>query len=262
MDSLRDKTAIVTGASSGIGRATALALARAGAHVALTARRQAELEVVAAEVQALGGRSLVLPADIGCQDQAAEVVRRVVQAWGRVDILVTCAGIYVRGPIETLTAADFERCMAVNFFGTVYPVLAALPHMRAQRGGHIVLLSSVDGKKAIRTDAPYAATKFAVAGFGEALRQDLYGTGVDVSIIFPGRVATPLIAGMRIPWISRPIPAEKVARAIIAAIRHRRAETILPAAAWALLFADWLSPRLGDWVVRTFHLEGLEEKER
>lgn len=262
MDSLRDKIAIVTGASSGIGRATALALARAGAHVALTARRQAELEAVAAAVQALGGRSLVLPADIGRQDQAAEVVRRVVQAWGRVDILVTCAGIYVRGPIETLTAADFERCMAVNFFGTVYPVLAALPHMRAQRGGHIVLLSSVDGKKAIRTDAPYAATKFAVAGFGEALRQDLHGTGVDVSIIFPGRVATPLIAGMHIPWISRPIPAEKVARAIIAAIRHRRAETILPATAWALLLADWLSPRLGDWAVRTFHLEGLEEKER
>ncbi len=262
MDSLRDRIAIVTGASSGIGRATALALARAGAHLVLTARRQAELEAVAAEIRALAGRALVLPADISRQEQAEEVVRRTVETWGGVDVLVTCAGIYVRGPIETLTAADFERCMAVNFFGTVYPVLAALPYMRAQRRGHIVLLSSVDGKKAIRTDAPYAATKFAVAGFGEALRQDLYGTGVDVSIIFPGRVATPLIAGMNIPWISRPIPAENVAHAIVAAIRHRRAETILPATAWALLLADWLSPRLGDWAVRIFHLEGLEEKER
>ncbi|MGC8780419.1 MAG: SDR family NAD(P)-dependent oxidoreductase, partial [Anaerolineae bacterium] len=154
------------------------------------------------------------------------------------------------------------RCIAVNFFGTVYPVLAALPYLAGRRSGHIVLLSSVDGKKAIRTDAPYAATKFAVAGFGEALRQDLYGTGVEVSIIFPGRVATPLIAGMKIPWISRPIPPEQVAHAIVRAIRQRQAEVVLPATAWALLLADWLSPRLGDWAVRTFHLEGLEEKER
>jgi short-subunit dehydrogenase len=152
--------------------------------------------------------------------------------------------------------------MAVNFLGTVYPVLAALPHLCAQRRGHIVLLSSVDGKKAIRTDAPYAASKFAVAGFGEALRQDLHGAGVDVSLIFPGRVATPLIAGMKIPWISRPIPPEAVGRAIVRAIRRRQAEVILPATAYALLVADWLSPRLGDWAVRTFHLEGLEAREQ
>ncbi|MCX7671095.1 MAG: SDR family NAD(P)-dependent oxidoreductase, partial [Anaerolineae bacterium] len=243
-------------------RATALALAAEGVHLALTARRRPELTETAAAAAACGVRTIILPADMANRAEAEGVVHAAIAQLGRLDIVVTCAGIYVRGPIATLTAADFEQCMAVNFFGTVYPVLAALPHLCHQQSGHIVLLSSVDGKKAIRTDAPYAATKFAIAGFGEALRQDLHGTGVDVSIIFPGRVATPLIAGMKIPWISRPIPPERVARAIVRAIRCRRAEVILPATAWALLLADWLSPRLGDWAVRTFHLEGLEEKER
>lgn len=262
MDSLHGRIALVTGASSGIGRATALALARAGAHLALTARGEAGLAAAAHEARSLGVRAIVLPADVAQRPQAEGIVHETVAQLGGLDILVASAGIYVRGPIETLTADDFERCMAVNFFGAVYPVLAALPHLRAQRRGHIALLSSVDGKKAIRTDAPYAATKFAVAGFGEALRQDLYGSGVDVSIIFPGRVATPLIAGMKIPWISRPIPPEAVATAIVRAIRRRQAEVILPATAYALLCADWLSPRLGDWAVRTFHLEGLEEREQ
>jgi NADP-dependent 3-hydroxy acid dehydrogenase YdfG len=259
MDSLQDKVAIVTGASSGIGRATALALARRGAYVALAARRTAELELLAQEVRGLGCRALVVPTDVTQKAQAAELVAQTVSQLGRVDILVANAGIYVRGPIETLTAADFERCMAVNFFGAVYPVLAVLPHLRGQRSGHIVLLSSMDGKKAVRTDAPYAASKFAVAGFGESLRQDLDGTGVDVSILFPGRVATPFIAGMKIPWISRPIPPQAVAAAVVQAIRRRQAEVILPATAYALLIANWLSPRLGDWAVRTFQLHGMEE---
>jgi NADP-dependent 3-hydroxy acid dehydrogenase YdfG len=259
MESLQNKVALITGASSGIGRATALALARAGAAVALAARREAELEAIAREARALGGRAIVIPTDVSQPAQAEALVRATVAELGRVDILVASAGIYRRGPIETLTPADFEQSMAVNYFGAVYPVLAALPHMRAQRSGHIVLLSSMDGKKAVRTDAPYAATKFAVAGFGEALRQDLHGSGVDVSIIFPGRVATSFIAGMKIPWVSRPISAEAVAQATIRAIRRRQAEVILPPSAYLLLFADWLSPRLGDWAVRTFHLQGLEE---
>lgn len=262
MDALRGRVALITGASSGIGRATALALARAGVRLALAARGVAGLEAVAREARALGAQAIVLPADVAQRPQAEGLVRATLAQLGGLDILVASAGVYVRGPIETLTADDFEQCMAVNFFGSVYPTLAALPHLRGQRRGHIVLLSSVDGKKAIRTDAPYAATKFAIAGFGEALRQDLHGTGVDVSLIFPGRVATPLIAGLKIPWISRPIAPEAVAAAIVRAIRRRQAEVIVPAAAYALLCADWLSPRLGDWAVRAFHLEGLEAKEQ
>lgn len=256
---MKDKVAIITGASSGIGRASALALAREGAHVVLAARRTAELELVAQEVRALGRQALVAPTDVTQEAQSVRLVAQTVAQFGRLDIVVANAGIYVRGPIETLTAADFERCMAVNYLGVVYPVLAALPYLRAQRSGHIVLISSMDGKKAVRTDAPYAASKFAVAGFGGSLRQDLHGTGVEVSILFPGRVATPLIEGIKIPRISAPISAEAVARAVVKAIRHRQAEVILPFQSYFLLLADWLSPRLGDWAVRTFRLEGLEE---
>jgi NADP-dependent 3-hydroxy acid dehydrogenase YdfG len=259
MNLLSGKVAVITGASSGIGQATALALAQAGADVALAARREAALEAVAEDVRGIGRRALVVPTDVTQQAQVEQLVSATLAHYGHLDVIVANAGIYVRGPIETLTAADFERCMAVNYFGTIYPVLAALPHLRAQKSGHIVLISSMDGKKAVRTDAPYAATKFAVAGFGDALRQDLHGTGVDVSIIFPGRVATPLIADMRIPAISAPIAAEAVGAAVVKAIRRRQAEVILPFSAHFLLFADRLSPRLGDWAVRTFRLQGLEE---
>jgi NADP-dependent 3-hydroxy acid dehydrogenase YdfG len=256
MNLLSGKVAVITGASSGIGQATALALAQAGADVALAARREAALEAVAEDVRGIGRRALVVPTDVTQQAQAEQLVSATLAHYGHLDVIVANAGIYVRGPIETLTAADFERCMAVNYFGTIYPVLAALPHLRVQKSGHI---SSMDGKKAVRTDAPYAATKFAVAGFGDALRQDLHDTGVDVSIIFPGRVATPLIADMRIPAISAPIAVEAVAAAVVKAIRRRQAEVILPFSARFLLFADRLSPRLGDWAVRTFRLQGLEE---
>jgi NADP-dependent 3-hydroxy acid dehydrogenase YdfG len=259
MNLLSGKVAVITGASSGIGQATALALAQAGADVALAARREAALEAVAEDVRGIGRRALVVPTDVTQQAQAEQLVSATLAHYGHLDVVVANAGIYVRGPIETLTAADFERCMAVNYFGAIYPVLAALPHLRAQKSGHIVLISSMDGKKAVRTDAPYAATKFAVAGFGDALRQDLHDTGVDVSIIFPGRVATPLIADMRIPAISAPIAAEAVAAAVVKAILRRQAEVILPFSARFLLLADRLSPRLGDWAVRTFRLQGLEE---
>jgi short-subunit dehydrogenase len=259
MYSLNGTVAIITGASGGIGRVTALALAQAGADVALAARREAALAAVADEVRGLGRRALIIPTDVSQQAQAEQLVRATLEHFGRLDIVVANAGIYVRGPIETLVPADFERCMAINYFGTVYPILAALPHLRARGSGHIVLISSMDGKKAVRTDAPYAATKFAVAGFGDALRQDLHATGVDVSIIFPGRVATSFIAGMKIPAISAPMPAEAVAAAVVRAIHRRQAEVILPFSAHFLLIADRLSPRLGDWAVRTFRLQGLEE---
>ena len=260
MNQLADKVAIITGASSGIGRAMALALAAAGAHVALAARREPELQAVAQEIRNLGRVALVAPTDVTDQAQVSQLVARTLATFGRVDILMPSAGIYVRGRIEKLTAADFERSMAVNFQGTVNLVLAALPHLQAQRSGHVVLFSSIDGKKGVRTDAPYAASKFALAGFGDVLRQDLHGTGVGVTILFLGRVDTPFIAGRKFHWMSAPISPESVAQATLAAIRRRQAEVILPFQAHALLLANWLSPRLGDWAVRLFRLEGLEEE--
>ena len=258
MQTLRGKVAIVTGASSGIGKATAVALARRGAQVVLAARRVAELEQVEREIRALGVETLVVPTDVSRQSEVEQLVESAVCTFGHVDIVIANAGLYIRGPIAALTAADFRRSMEVNYFGAVHLVLAALPHLLAQRSGHIVLMSSIDGKKGIRTDAPYASSKFALAGFGDVLRQDLHGTGIEVSMVFPGRVATQLIEGMKIPAISSPIPPADVAKAVMRAIDRRQAEVVIPARARALLVLSWLSPRLGDWAVRAFHLEGLE----
>ncbi len=254
MRDLTDKVALITGASSGIGRATAWALSRAGARVALVARREAALQALAAEIGPQ--RALAVPADVTDRQAVQQAVQRARSHFGRLDILIANAGVYVRCPIRDLTPEVLERSLAVNFYGSVYPVLAALPHLLAQGSGHIVLVTSMDAKKGIPPDAPYVAAKYALSGFGDVLRQELYGTGVDVTIVFPGRVDTPMIADLDVPWISAKIPPETVARAILKAIRRRRAEVIVPPQAYLLVAFQGIAPRLADWAVRFFHLEG------
>lgn len=254
----QDAVAIVTGASSGIGKATALALAREGAHIALAARREPLLRDVAGEIEALGREALPVPTDVSDRTQVDHLVQATLDRWGRVDILIANAGVYVRRPIRDLRVEDLERSMAVNFYGSVYPVLAVLPHMLERGQGHIVLVTSMDAKKGIPPDGPYVAAKFALAGLGDVLRQELHGTGVHVTIVFPGRVDTPLIENLKVPWISAKIPPEAVARAILRGIRHKRPEIIVPWQARLLWYAQVLSPRFADWAVRFFHLEGEE----
>jgi NADP-dependent 3-hydroxy acid dehydrogenase YdfG len=250
---------MVTGASSGIGRATALLLARQGARLALVARREEHLREVAREIEGMGQEALVLPADVTRQEEVERAVGETVARWGQVDILAACAGAYIRAPVLTMTVADVERSMAVNFYGVLHAVLAVLPHMVARRSGHIILVSSADGKKGIPPDGPYVAAKFAVAGLGDILRQELRPYGIAVTTVFPGRVDTPMIAHLRVPWISAKIPPEAVARAILRAIRRRTPEVIIPFQVRLFVYLSALFPSLGDWFTRQFHLEGWEE---
>ncbi len=255
---LDGKVAIVTGASGGIGAATAVALARAGADVALAARRAEALQNVATQVRDAGRRALVVPTDVTEQAQVTALVEDTLTAFGRLDVLVANAGAYIRSPIRTLTPETLARSLAVNFYGSVYLVLAGLPHLLQQGQGHIVLVTSMDGKKGLPPDAPYVAAKFALSGFGDVLRQELHGTGVAATVVFPGRVDTPMIADLRVPWISAKIPPEAVARAIVQAIRRRRSEVIVPFQARLLYWAQCVAPKLADWAVRTFGLSGEE----
>lgn len=256
--SFQHRVAIVTGASSGIGRATALLLAREGARLALVARREEPLRKVAREIEEMGKEALVLPADVTRQEEIERAVAETVARWGQVDILAACAGAYIRAPVLQMTVADVERSMAVNFYGVLYTVQAVLPHMVARRSGHIVLISSANGKKGIPPDGPYVAAKFAVAGLGDILRQELRPYGIAVTTVFPGRVDTPMIAHIRVPWISAKIPPEAVARAILRALRRRTPEVILPFQVRLFVYLSAIFPSLGDWFTRQFHLEGWE----
>lgn len=257
-DPFLDKIAIVTGASDGIGRSTALALARRGAHVVLAARRTGCLEQVAGEIRNLGREALVVTTDVTDQSQANHLVDCAVERWGRVDILVSNAGEYVRAYVDALTIQHLQRSMAVNFYGGVYAILAVLPHMQNYGGGHIVVVTSMDGKIGMPKDAPYASAKFAMTGFAEVLRQELRGRGIYVSNILPGRVDTPMIQNLKVPWISAKIPPEAVARAILRAIEKRKPEVIIPPQAILLHYVHTFSPRLSDWIARLFHFEGWE----
>ncbi|NLG52256.1 MAG: SDR family NAD(P)-dependent oxidoreductase [Chloroflexi bacterium] len=254
--SLQDKTAVVTGASSGIGRATALALAEQGARVALMARRQEALEKVAADIRALGREALVLPADVTVQAQVQQAIAEVVRQWGRVDILVSNAGTYYRRPVDQLDPEIIERSMAVNFYGGLYAILAVLPHMIEGQSGHLVLVTSLDGRKGLPLDAPYVVAKFAMTGLGDCLRQELRGKGIHTTTVMPGRVDTPLLEDIQVPWISAKISPETVARGIVRAIKKRQPVVITPLTGRFLYLIDTISPRIGDWIVRAFHLEG------
>lgn len=254
----QDKNAIVTGASDGIGRATALALARQGAHIVLAGRRQNILEQVASEIHRLNRKTLVVSTDVTDQAQVDKLVGTAIEQWGRIDILISNAGEYIRAPVESLTKDDIQRSLAVNFYGGVYCILATLPHMRRQGGGHIVVVTSMDGKKGIPPDAPYAAAKYALNGFVDVVRQELHGTGVYISNVLPGRVDTKMIETLRFSWVSAKISSDQVASATLKAIEKRKPIVILPVQAMLLYYLDVISPRLGDWLARSLRLEGWE----
>ncbi len=257
--SLVGKVVIVTGASTGIGRATALTLARQGACVALASRNGALLEEAAAEIRSQGSQALAVPTDVTDRSQVDRLVEKTLSSWGRIDILLSNAGQYIRVPIRDLKLQDIERSMAVNFYGHVNAVLAVLPQMTKQNGGHILLVCSMDAKKGVPPDAPYVSAKYALSGFGEILRQELRPAGIAVTTLYPGRVDTQMIENLSVPWVSAKIPAGKVAQAVLHAIQRRPAEVILPAQASLLYILNVLSPRLADGAVRVFQLQGREK---
>lgn len=256
------KTALISGASSGIGKALALQLAQKGCKVALLARTQARLEEVAEQVRAVGGEALVLPTDLTDTLAIQTAVHTTLTQWGQIDFLFSNAGQYHRSPIVNLEMQLLRKSMEINFYSHVELVLATLPAMLERKSGHIVLVSTMDAKKGIPPDTPYVAAKCALSGFGDILRQELYGSGVEVTLVFPGRVDTPMVDHLEVPWISAKISAEACAKAILKGVQKRKAEIILPPQTLLLYYLQVFAPRLADFAVRFFRLEGWERSGR
>lgn len=190
---IEDKVVVITGASSGLGEATARLLAAEGASVVLGARRAERLQALADELTANGGKALVAATDVTRRDQVEHLVDAAVQTYGRIDVLLNNAGLMPLAPLERLKVDEWEQMLDVNLKGTLYGIAAALPHMKQQKGGHIINVSSVYGHKVAPGAAVYCATKFGVRALSEGLRQEVKPYNVRTTVISPGAVATELL---------------------------------------------------------------------
>ncbi len=230
LSSYQGLTAVVTGASSGIGRALALRLASEGARVALVARRRAELEAVASQI---GGDALVLPCDVADRAQVDAAAAEAIARFGAVDLLVNNAGYGHHRRFLDWNVDDMERMMRVNYIGALYWTKALLPQMVERKRGWLVFVSSVAGKIGVPLESAYAATKFAMLGLAEGLSIELEDAGVHVLSVCPGTVRTDFFdeeALATMPPASRRlmIEPEEVAGATIEALRSGKREITVP----------------------------------
>lgn len=187
---IKDKVVVITGASSGLGEAAARRLAREGARLVLGARRLDRLQALAEELAL--GKGAVVQTDVTQCDQVRHLVDVAVQMHGRIDVIVNNAGLMPHSPLDRCKVADWDRMIDVNLKGVLYGIAAVLPHMKAQKSGHIINVSSVAGHVVRPGSAVYAATKHAVRVVSEGLRQEVKPYGIRTTVISPGAVATEL----------------------------------------------------------------------
>jgi hypothetical protein len=255
LGSFRDRVVVVTGASSGIGRETALLFARLGARVALLARRRELLEETAQAVRSAGGHALVVPADVGDARAARAAIGRVRRAWKHVDVLINNAGILRPAPVAKIKPADLDAMLRVNLYGALFMIQAALPAMLRRPGGSIVNVASLAGRRGITPLGGYCATKFALIGLTEALRTEVDSATLHVGLVLPGVVETPMVsgadpAGAFPEWpVQLNMPAEWVAAAIALAVRFRLREVSVPPGAALLEELGALMPGAADVLI-------------
>jgi len=224
---IRGKVVVITGASSGLGEAAARLLSAQGATVVLGARRSDRLQSLADELSGSGGKALAIATDVTHRNQVKRLVDTAAQKFGRVDVMINNAGIMPRAPLERLTIDDWDRTIDVNVKGVLYGIAAALPHMKKQKSGHMIFVSSVAGHKIGPDFAVYAATKHAVRALAEGFRQEVKPYNIRTTIISPGAVATELpdsvteqdiAEKIRTYYDEIAIPAESFAQAVVFAM--------------------------------------------
>jgi NAD(P)-dependent dehydrogenase (short-subunit alcohol dehydrogenase family) len=240
---LRGKSVLITGGSRGLGLVLGREFVQAGARVAICARDADALERASADLVQPGLPILAIPCDLTKYDEVEEMTQTVRQRLGRIDILINNAGVIEVGPLESMTLADFEEALRVNFYGALHTMLAVIPEMRERGAGRIVNISSIGGKIAVPHLVPYTASKFALTGLSKAMRAELGSDGIIVTTVCPGlmRTGSPRNAifkgqhraeyawfsiGDSLPLMS--VSAESAARRIIAACQRGEAELVFP----------------------------------
>lgn len=199
------KVVVITGASSGIGEATARLLSAAGAYVVLGARRLEKLTALADEITAAGGKAEVVQTDVSNRQDVEALVGKAVELFGRIDVLINNAGIMPNSRLDQLQVDDWERAIDINLKGTLYGIAAALPFMKQQKSGHVINVSSTSGHRVRPTSAVYSATKFAVRAISEGLRMEMTPYNIRSTIISPGPVDTDLPSSVTDPAVAEQV---------------------------------------------------------
>jgi NAD(P)-dependent dehydrogenase (short-subunit alcohol dehydrogenase family) len=253
----RDRTVLVTGASSGIGRETALAFAAAGANLVLVARRAKVLAKVAAETRKLGASTLVAAADVTQPAAVAACFRKAVKRFGAVDVVINNAGVLIPARVVDLKTTDLQRMLDVNLLGALYVMQEAVRQMREQSRGHIVNVGSLAGRRGFSPLGGYCATKFALIGLTEALRTELVGERIHVSLVLPGVVDTPMASTAQHDPATADVwpealtmPPSWVVWSIFLAIRFRLAEIAVPPGSALIEKLAALAPGATDALLR------------
>lgn len=252
---LVDRVAIVTGASAGIGAATAQELGRRGATVVLAARRTEELNRQVQAMQAAGYGAVAIPTDVAATQQVRSLVDQTMARFGRVDILVNNAGVNWHRPLASTPPAELIELVEVNLMGAMLLTRAVLPGMLARRHGSIVFVGSLSGRVAM--EPVYSATKYGLRGFALALRRQLSGTGIAVSLVSPGNIRT----GMTEHVAARLPGPELVAEQIAGLIIRPRREVVVPRRHYVIVWLEQLASGVTDFVHRWRHWGGVTAEE-
>lgn len=273
IDAFRSQVVIVTGASAGIGKSLALQLAGQGAKVAIAGRRTERLEQVAAECRQMGGEALVAPTDVSDEAQCKTLVEKTVAAFGRLDMLINNAGLAASALFDEFPNLNlFRHTMDVNFYGAVYCTYYALPYLK-QTKGRIVAISSTGGKAAIPFNTPYVSSKFAMHGFNDALRMELYQHSVSITVICPWWVVTEFHEAQmdkdgaprgkrgRTIYTNKMMTADRCAKITLRAAHKRRREVLMGPGTLAV-WHKVLAPGFLDWLAVKMFLEPIIRRAR
>jgi NAD(P)-dependent dehydrogenase (short-subunit alcohol dehydrogenase family) len=266
-----DQVVVIVGASTGIGRATALAFAARGAEVVCAARGEQALDTLVEQIRDAGGSAIAVPTDIADPAAVHVLAEAAEQRYGRIDTWINGAAVGVWGRVEDVTAAEFERVVRVNLLGHVHGIHAALPALRRAGGGVLIGISSAEGLRAVPLQSPYVASKFALRGLYDCLRMELAQEGAPIAVttILPSSADTPFFehARSKLGVMVKPPPPvyapEVVAASIVYAAEHPRREIPVGGAALGLYLAQRLSPALTDAVLSVRRLGvGMQRTDR